>query len=869
MTERRKFHLENLDQLRAELAELGLELPIDEDLSVLADHVKIGSLETPNRFVAHPMEGFDSTDDGTPGELSFRRYERYARGGVGTIWGEATAVMHEARSNAHQLCLYSDNVDAYARMVESTRKAARESNGYEPIMILQLTHSGRYSKPTGVPKPLIAHRSPILDPLHNLADDYPVVTDDYLDRLQDTFVEAAKLAAKAGFDGVDIKACHRYLMSELLASHTRDGKYGGSLENRSRLLRETMQRIRDEVPEVFITTRMNVYDAISHPYGFGVDQNDYKVPCLDEPLELIGQLVELGIPLLNVSIGNPYYNPHFGRPYDRTLIGVEPVQEDPLAGVARIIGITRQVQQAYPDLPIIGTGYTWLRHLMPQVAAGVVKTGGATLIGQGRGMFAYPNSVNDILQKGAMDPHQACITCSGCTQIMRDGTMTGCVIRDSEIYAEQYKLGRRFAMDHLLGHAQRCLDCAYPTCQEKCPASIDIPRFLRAFANRDFAGAYAVLREHNVLPEMCGYVCPSDCQCEAGCVERILEDIPVAIRDIQLVASKIARREGLTGVKLPDEKSGRRVAIVGGGPAGVACAVKLLEMGHHVTIFEKSDRLGGTPEFMIPEHRYYNAADEIDALLKPAFEAGRLETSFGQELGGNLSLATLREKHDAVFLAMGLGASTSLGQADGVLDALNFLQQAKSKSIPAIGGKVAVLGAGNTAMDAAVTAKKLGADDVYVIYRRSFEEMPAWIGEREEAVKAGVHFFVLTQPLGFETNDDGKLTGLRVARTELGAPDDSGRRSPSAIEGTESTLAVDLVIEAMGQNVPASLDQELAALKRTRGGLLQTAENASATSEAGIFAGGDIVNGGTTAVQAIAEGMRAADEIDQFMKERV
>ena len=455
MSKHSRFHLKDLDSLRAELARLQLSLPIDEDLKILADRVPLGDHSTVNRFAVQPMEGFDSDPDGGPGELSFRRYGRYAAGGSGLIWFEATAVLCEARSNPNQLWLNKDNVGTYARLVENTRRVARKSFGHELVMIIQLTHSGRYSKPSDIPRPIVAHHSRILDPQQNLPADYPLVEDEYLDRLQETYVQTAKLAAIAGFDGVDVKSCHRYLVSELLASHTRRGKYGGSLENRSRLLRETLAKIAQAVPGLFVTTRMNVYDAISHPFGFGVDRDDYLKPDLAEPIELIGHLRELGIPLINVSLGNPYYNPHFGRPYDRAAVGVDPPDEHPLAGVVRFIEITRRIQEAFPDLPVVAGGYGWLRHLMPYVAAGVIGSKGAALIGQGRGAFAYPESPKDILTTGKMDPAKTCITCSGCTQIMRDGTMTGCVVRDPEIYREQYELGRRLALDQLPRDAEK------------------------------------------------------------------------------------------------------------------------------------------------------------------------------------------------------------------------------------------------------------------------------------------------------------------------------------------------------------------------------------------------------------------------------
>ncbi|MBT7300067.1 MAG: NADH:flavin oxidoreductase, partial [Victivallales bacterium] len=294
MSGHHRFNYHSAAALQQDAAELGIELPWSDDLSILGDATEIAGLTVPNRFVVHPMEGFDSDEQGAPGQLCARRYCRYAEGGTGLIWFEATAVLWEARSNPGQLWLHDGNVGAFAEVVAATRKAAREAHGREPVMVIQLTHSGRYSKPTGIPSPLIAHHSAVLDPKHNLPADYPLVTDDYLDQLQEHFVHAAELAARAGFDGVDIKGCHRYLAAELHASFTREGRYGGSLENRTRLLRETMTRIRERVPSLFVTTRLNAYDAIAYPYGFGVDRDDYRVPDLSEPIEYIGMLKEIG-----------------------------------------------------------------------------------------------------------------------------------------------------------------------------------------------------------------------------------------------------------------------------------------------------------------------------------------------------------------------------------------------------------------------------------------------------------------------------------------------------------------------------------------------------------------------------------------------
>ena len=863
----KRFHLDDLEALRAELAALGISLPISEDVAVLGKPLPIGRLAAPNRLLVQPMEGFDSMPDGSPGPLSFRRYRRFAEGGAGTIWFEATAVLHEARSNPRQLVLHAGSVNEFRRLLEATRQAAREACGHEIVALIQLTHSGRYSKPEGLPRPMIAHRSPVLDPKHHLPPDYPLVSDDYLDRLQDIYVEAARLAREAGFDGVDIKACHRYLVSELLASHTREGKYGGTLENRSRFLRETVARIRDRLPDLLVTTRINVFDAIPYPYGFGVSRDEPMRPDLAEPLEVVGGLRDLGLALVNVTVGNPYYNPHFGRPYDRPIAGGGVPDEHPLEGVARLVDLTRAMQRGLPGLPVVATGYSWLRHLMPYVAAGMVERGWAALVGLGRMAFAYPDAPRDIFLHRRMDPAKTCITCSGCSQIMRDGAMTGCVVRDRDIYGEQYKLGRRYALDRLQEAARRCQNCAFPTCSANCPAQVDVPAFVRAFAEGRIQEAYDVLRRTNALPELCARVCPSEVQCEGGCIEKIFADHALPIRDIQWVVCRLARQSGMIGARLPPEPSGFRVAVVGGGPAGLACAIRLLEHGHEVAIFEQGDRLGGTPESLIPCDRCETTAEEIAGILQPAVAAGRIETRFQSALGRDVSLADLRARYAAVVLALGLGAPRSLGEAEGVVDALSFLRDVKRGAVTSLTGRVAVLGGGNTAVDAAVVARQLGAD-VSLVYRRSLAEMPAWPEEQQRLLSSGCHVLILTQPLAYETDGKGQVVGLRVARTKLGPPDDSGRPSFRVMPGTEHVLPVDRVIEALGQGIPQTLRNALEGVELTRLGLVATRPDSQLTSLDGVYAVGDLVNGGTTAVRGIAEGMKAADEIHARLMDR-
>jgi 2,4-dienoyl-CoA reductase-like NADH-dependent reductase (Old Yellow Enzyme family) len=436
--------LQTYSELENELDNLNLapELrpPFSDDLSILAKPLTFGSkgqYHLPNRFMVQPMEGFDSGADGEPLELGFRRYQRFASGGAGLIWFEATAVRWNARSNEQQFWLNEKSADAFAKLLDETRNTARQAFGHEMIAVIQLTHSGRYSKPTrGKRQPVIAQHSGVLDAAHNIPADHPLITDAELDALQDDYIVAAKLAARCGFDGVDVKSCHGYLLNELLGARTRDGKYGGSFENRTRFLRDVVARVKNEVPDIFVTSRLNVYDAVKYPWGFGVNQENYKMHDLSEPLQLVTILKGLGVPLLNATIGNPYFNPHYNRPYIKPAKGTVAYDEHPLLGVARFINIVKTVQLAQPELPIIGAGTGYLRHLVPKVAAGIIQNGYASLFGQGRCSFAYPDAPKDILTKGEMDPKKTCMVCSGCTNFMRAEQPTGCCIRDREFYRQ-------------------------------------------------------------------------------------------------------------------------------------------------------------------------------------------------------------------------------------------------------------------------------------------------------------------------------------------------------------------------------------------------------------------------------------------------
>ena len=385
------------------------------------------------------MEGFDSCRDGSPSERAVRRYLRYASGGSGLIWFEATSVGPEGKSNPRQMMLTEQNRGNFIKLLKEMRRTAHEFFGLQHNLfcVLQLTHSGRYSKPNGILKPQVARIIPELD-----RDDstVKVLTDEELDILQSRFIKSAKMAYEAGFDAVDIKACHGYLINDLLASYTRSGsRYGENFANRTRFLIETVRRIHSEIPELVLSVRLNVYDGLAFPYGFGMSSDGSLDIDLDEPLELIRQLVESGCRLLNLTLGNPHKNPHFGRPFDRPLYHSSVPNEHPIKGIGRLLGLTARIQQTFPDIPCVGTGYSWLRQYFPYIGAAVIRRGEASFIGLGRSSFAYPDAPKDLMEKGCLDPKKVCVTCSCCSELARAGGPAGCVIRDKAVYAEEYK----------------------------------------------------------------------------------------------------------------------------------------------------------------------------------------------------------------------------------------------------------------------------------------------------------------------------------------------------------------------------------------------------------------------------------------------
>lgn len=431
------FDYKNLEELREDASKLRVEIPLSSNIGVLGQALTIGTKKVPNRLAISPMEGCDGTTDGRPSDLTHRRYSRFAEGGAGLLWFEATAVVNEGRANPRQLLLTEQNKEEYAVLLERAHTVAAKAGHERPFTVLQLTHSGRNSRPGSFPAPIVAAANPYLDTKFSKVD---VISDEELTKLENSFVAAAEMAAEAGFDAVDVKACHGYLVAELLSAATREGRYGGSFENRIRFLCNVIDKIKAKLGDKIGTAvRLGVFDQVPRPYGWGVSQEDYHKPDFSEPAELVKILWKKGVKLFNISLGNPYYNPHLTRPYD---VGGYLPPLHPLEGVSLLLNAAKTIQAAVPEAAVMGIGLTWLRQFAPNVAAGGIEQGWFKLAGFGRQAFAYPNFATDLLKKGAFDSSKMCLSCGKCTTIMRDGGCTGCVPRDHKVYVPIYQKGR-------------------------------------------------------------------------------------------------------------------------------------------------------------------------------------------------------------------------------------------------------------------------------------------------------------------------------------------------------------------------------------------------------------------------------------------
>ena len=442
--------------LRAHLATLDSPIPFDEtilsaaDGSPLAEAIVIGDRQAGNRWCIHPMEGWDATTDGLPTDTLLRRWRRFGESGAKLIWGgEAVAVVPEGRANPNQLCAPASGRAGFARLLSAVREAHLERHGStdDLIVALQLTHSGRFSKPTAAGRrPQIAYHHPLLDGRQGIDHTDPacLVSDADVERLIDAYVAAARDAEASGFDMVDIKSCHGYLVHEFLSARRRPGRFGGDFAGRTRLLTTLIERVRAACPRLLIGVRLSLFDTVpwhkvddhgepwpykdSLPYdcGFGVDERDPTRSDLAEPIRLLTVLRDLGVAAVNLSAGSPYTVPHIIRPAAFPPSDGYPPPEDPLVGVWRQIDAARQAKAAVPGLVMVGSGYTYLQDYIAHAAQATVRLGWIDIVGLGRMVLSYPELPADSLAGKTFTRPLVCRTFSDCTTAPRNGLRSGC-----------------------------------------------------------------------------------------------------------------------------------------------------------------------------------------------------------------------------------------------------------------------------------------------------------------------------------------------------------------------------------------------------------------------------------------------------------
>jgi 2,4-dienoyl-CoA reductase-like NADH-dependent reductase (Old Yellow Enzyme family) len=446
--------LRTAEAFRAHLEAGAIPLRFDETLASaddtpLARPLEADGLRAGNRYCILPMEGWDGTPQGKPSELTTRRWRNFGRSGAKLIWGgEAAAVRHEGRANPHQLMITPDTWESLARLREelvATHVDRFGSHAVDDLVVgLQVTHSGRYSRPNewGRPEPLAAWTHPVLD--RRFRGGVRVVTDEELDRLVDDYVRAGRLAQRAGFQFVDVKHCHGYLGHELLGARHREGRYGGSFENRTRFLRTIVDGIRAEAPGLRLGVRFSAFDTVPYtrdaegrgrpddaPPGydaaFGLLHDDDALDdALDDARQLLRLLKELHIRWVCLTAGSPYHNPHVQRPALFPPSDGYLPPEDPLAGVARQIRATARLKAEFPELVVVGSAYSYLQEWLPNVAQHVIRAGGADFVGLGRMVLSYPDLPADVLEGRELQRKRICRTFSDCTTAPRNALPSGC-----------------------------------------------------------------------------------------------------------------------------------------------------------------------------------------------------------------------------------------------------------------------------------------------------------------------------------------------------------------------------------------------------------------------------------------------------------
>jgi len=425
--------------------------------------------------------------------------------------------------------------------------------------------------------------------------------------------------------------------------------------------------------------------------------------------------------------------------------------------------------------------------------------------------------------------------------------------------------------------AQRCLQCKKPKCVEGCPVGIDIPQFIEQIAQGNFLEAAKIIKQKNTLPAICGRVCPQETQCESKCILGVKGE-SVAIGRLERFAADYEMKHGSSNYEKPSP-TGKKVAIIGAGPAGLTCAAELARLGHAVTVFEALHVAGGVLMYGIPEFRLPKVI--VQKEINNLKEMG-VEILVNQVVGKITSVQELLDNgYDAVFIGTGAGLPNFMNipgeNLNGVYSANEFLTRSnlmKAYDFPnsatpiKVGDQVAVIGGGNVAMDAARTALRLGAKDVYIVYRRSMNELPARAEEVHHALEEGIQFKILTNPVRINGDENGNVKSMTCLRYELGEPDSSGRRRPVPIEGSEFEIPVQTVVVSIGQGPNPLVTSTTPGLALNKWGNIIVDEKTMETSIPGVYAGGDIVTGAATVILAMGAGKVAAASINEYLKNK-
>ncbi len=785
------FPLESLEELRGEIARLGLEIPIAASATALTHPLPVGSYRLPNRFCAQPVAGRDFLDDGSPSSLTTRRYGRLASGGFGLIWMEALGAEGDQLGGGMPV-LSPATLPGFQRLLEDARSKALEGT----VFIAQLSPR----------RGLIPKR------------------DEELDGALNSLVTLASLAVAAGFDGIDLACCHGSLAEFLLGAKDGPGRFQGLLENRMRLPVEAARRIRDAHPDLLLGARLNVFHACQN--GFGTDPEDFRTWDPGEPLAVAQALQAAGATLLNLTANAPNLRAPLESRARTPIPDHGNPDEHPLTDLARGIRILQTFARGLDGMTIVAGGFSWMRHFAPLAAAGVVESGAASLAGFGRGALAFPDGPRHA--EWTLD--KTCIRCGACTTLHDEGSAVGCPVRDPEAYGTIYQGARRTRLPVLHAGAAQCHFCEDAPCVVADPLGTDIPAMLHSFLAGDMSGAFEGLIEKNPLPGLTSRLSPAWMESEGACLEKTLTGHAVPILDVQAAVAWDAQTRGVSPLRLPKTTTGLTVSVVGGGPAGIAATARLLELGFHVHLHEKAAFLGGMPARVIPATRTGPLDAEISLLLRPALEAGSLSIHCNSTIVPGPGLEALRSTSHAVVVTTGLWSERTLGtRVPGVIGGLDFLEEFKSGKRQSVPAKVAVLAGGDSAMESARIAINNGATDVFVIHAGERSTLH-WHMDEAWFSTPGVHAMMEWEPLAFEHDASGAVSGVRLRHSLL---------------GSNCTLPIDFGIEAMGLVVDPVWEP-----------LLETERTSP-----NLYFAGAILNGGTSVGHCIHEGRTIAESI--------